>query len=111
MYRTQYFQGDVSTTSDGAAIPSRQSPSASNYTPLCTNFKASINPRPAEPSLRLEQPSPITPQIHSDYSPAGALTRSTPSVENPFSSLESQTPMPDPQNHKYVKWRRQKMIS
>ena len=56
-------------------------------------LSASINHRPAESSLRLEQPTPIKPQIHSDNSGAGALTPLVAGVDDPFSSFKPQKPM------------------
>ena len=62
----------------------------------------SINPRPTESSLQLEQPLATRPR---------APTRLAADVDDPLSSLEPQKPMQVPQKHEdYVDSRRQEMI-
>ncbi len=62
----------------------------------------SINPRPIESSLQLEQPLGTRPR---------APTRLAAGVDDPLSSLEPQKAMQDPQKYEdYVDSRRQEMI-
>ena len=62
----------------------------------------SIDPRPTESSLQLEQPLATRPR---------AATRLAAGIDDPFSSFEPQNPMQLPQKHEdYVDSRRQEMI-